>query len=93
MPVVITVRAVCISATCCSSDRTPRALVAISEPIATSETATSASAISTSMMVKPASPSSVAGDVTGRNLDPSGQPVDANFIADIEARQRDGAAA
>ena len=88
----MTVRAVCVSATCCSSDRTPRTLVAISEPIATMETATIASAISTSMIVKPASRSVDAG-VPGNNLDPSGQPVDTNFKACIKASQRDGAPA
>src|SRR6516164_9405283 len=92
----MTVRAACNSATCCSNDRTPRTLVAISEPIATMTTATSASATSTSMMVKPASCGglrSVDGRVTGNDLDPPRQPVDADFIACIETRQRDGAAA
>jgi len=60
-------------------------------------TATSASATSTSMMVKPASCRSdlrsIDGRVTGNDLDPPRQPVDADFIACIETRQRDGAAA
>ena len=50
----ITERTVCISVTCCSSERTPRAFVDITDPIATIETATTASATSTSMIVKPA---------------------------------------
>ena len=33
MPAVIAVRAACVSATCCSNERAPRRLVAISEPI------------------------------------------------------------
>src|SRR3984885_11334998 len=89
----MTVRAVCISATCCSSDITPRTLVAINEPIATMETATIASAISTSIIVKPASRRSVGAGLVWNNLDPSGQPVDANLVAGVEAGQRDGAAA
>src|ERR1700675_2414725 len=93
MPAAMTVRVACISATCCSSDRTPRTLVAITDPIATMPTATIASAISTSMIVKPASRRSVGGGVAGNNLDPPGQPVNANFKARIEARQRDGGAA
>src|SRR6185437_13193422 len=88
----ITERNVCISVTCCSSERTPRTLVDITEPIATIETATIASAISTSMIVKPAWRPSVGG-VARNNLDPSGQPVDANFITDILTRQRHDAAA
>src|ERR1700743_2192727 len=90
MPAVMTVRVACISATWCSSDRTPRTLVAITEPIATMETATIASAISTSMIVKPASPRSVGGGVAGNNLDPPGQPVNTDFKTSIEARQPDG---
>src|SRR5882757_363004 len=93
MPVIKTVRAVCISATCCSSERTPRTLADITEPIATTETAMIASAISTSMIVKPASRRSVGGDTARDNLDPSGQPVDTNFKSRIEPRQRDGPAA
>src|SRR5258705_5013213 len=80
MPVVIMERAVCINATCCSSERTPRTFVAITDPIATMETATSASAINTSMIVKPASLRSVGCGAAGDNFDPSGQPVDANLV-------------
>src|ERR1700723_2843963 len=88
----ITERTVCISVTCCSSERTPRTFVDITDPIATTETATTASATSTSMIVKPASWPSIGG-VARNNFDPSGQPVDANFIADILARQGHGSAA
>src|SRR5580700_373043 len=86
-------RVACVSATCRSRARTPRTLPAITDPTATITTATNASATSTSRIVKPASRRSVDGDVTGNNLDPPGQPVDADFIGRIEARQRDGAAA
>src|SRR3984885_13097152 len=85
-------RTVCISVTCCSSERTPRTLVDITDPIARIETATIASAISTSMIVKPAVRPSV-GEVARNNFNPSGQPVDTNLIADIRARQGDGSAA
>src|ERR1700751_5578413 len=93
MAVAIAVRIACISATCRSSARTPRTLPAMTAPTATITTATSASATSTSRIVKPASRRSVDGDVAGNNLDPPGQPVDADFVGRIEARQRDGAAA
>src|ERR1700726_3259132 len=93
MSAVITERAVCISVTCCSSRRTPRTFVDMTDPIARIDTATIASAINTSMIVKPASRRSIDGGVVRSNFDPSGQPVDANLIAGIEPRQRDGAAA
>src|ERR1700722_10339176 len=92
MPAAMTVRVACISATWCSSDRPPRTLVALTDPIATMPTATIASAISTSMIVKPESPRSVGGGVAGNNLDPPGQPVHTNFKARIEARQCDRSA-
>src|ERR1700749_4308222 len=78
--------------TCSASGRTPRTLVDITDPIARIETATIASAISTSMIVKPAVRPSV-GEVARNNFNPSGQPVDTNLIADIRARQGDGSAA
>ena len=59
----MTLRAVCISATCCSNARTPRTFVDMTEPIATMETATTASAINTSMIVKPACELSIGGGV------------------------------
>src|SRR5690349_1284791 len=93
MPAVMTVRAFCISVTCCSSRRTPRTFVDMTDPIETMQTATTASAISTSMMVKPASDGSVGNGAARNNFDPSGQPVDANLVAGVEPRQRDGPAA
>src|ERR1700676_2637301 len=93
MPAVMTVRAVCIKVTCCSSDRTPRTFVDITDPIATMQTATTASAINTSMIVKPDCGPSIRGGAVRDNFDPSGQPVDANLIASIEPGQRDGPAA
>src|SRR5262245_47028784 len=93
MVVVKAARAACTSATCCSNLRTPRALIAISEPIATMVTATSASATSTSIMVKPSSERSVGDDVAWDNLDPPCQPVHTNFITGIKAGKRDRAAA
>src|SRR5579863_8607941 len=87
----ITERTVCISVTCCSSERTPRTFVDITDPIATIEMATTASATSTSIIVKPAARPSVGG-VTRNNFDPSRQPVDANFIADIRPCQGHGPA-
>src|SRR5579872_3688216 len=65
----------------------------MTDPIARIETATTASAISTSMIVKPASWLSIDGVVARCNFDPPGQPIDANLIADVEPRQRDGTAA
>src|ERR1700761_2598718 len=87
----MTARVACISMTCCSIVRTPRALVAMTTPIATIETATTASATSTSMMVKPAVPLSV-GDIVRNNVDPSSQPVDAKLVADVGPCQRHRAA-
>ena len=52
---LITDRVVCIRVTCCSSRRTPRTFVDMTDPMATMEMATTASAIKTSMIVKPAS--------------------------------------
>src|SRR5690348_11700438 len=89
----MTARATCVSVTCCSNERTPRILVAINEPIETITTATSARATSTSMIVKPASRHSLDGRIAGDNVHPPRQPIDADLIARIEARQRDGAPA
>src|SRR5258708_37163414 len=93
MRAVMTVRGVCINVTCCSSKRTPRTFVDMTDPIATMETATTASAINTSIIVKPASRPSIGGGAAGDNLDPSGQPVDATFVAGIQPAQPDGSAA
>src|SRR5215475_2248033 len=86
-------RAVCTSATCCSSERVPRADVAITEPMAASTATTTASATSTSMIVKPAVDRRPSQGIARNNLDSSGQPVDPNLIADTEPCQRDDAAA
>src|SRR5215471_19340099 len=85
--------ALCISATWFSNTFTPRVLVDITDPIATIETATTASATSTSTIVKPASGRSIGARRTGYNLDPSSQPVDADFIGHIEPGEGDGAPA
>src|SRR5436305_13402829 len=84
-------RAVSMSVRCSPTARAPRVVTAISEPIAASEIATTDSATSTSIKVKPAVERL---EPFGRNnLDPSGEPVDADFVADAEPRQRDRAAA
>src|SRR3569833_3575055 len=93
-----TVCALCTSATWFSSARTPCALVDINCPMAMIDTATSASATSTSMMVKPASrrsieARSVGKRCTGVHLYPAGQPVDADLIGHIETAERDRTAA
>src|SRR5947209_2928747 len=96
-------RAVSTNVRCRPIERTPRVVTAISEPIAASETETTASATSTSIRVKP--PSLSLPRLRGRvgwgrlnavvrnNLDPSGEPVDADLIADAKPRQRDRATA
>src|SRR5690349_10643826 len=84
-------RAVSISVRCSPTARAPRVVTAISDPIAASEIAMTASATSTSIRVKPRwlrlKP------FRRNNLYPSGEPVDADLIADTEACQRNGAAA
>src|ERR1700736_919111 len=87
------VRADSISVMCCSSERTPRLVVAITDPIATSETATTEIATSTSISVNPARASSGLERVARDNFDPSGQPVHAHLVASAEPRQHDDAAA
>src|SRR3984893_19393970 len=57
------------------------------------QTATTASAINTSMIVKPECGPSIRGGAVRDNFDPSGQPIDATLVAGIEPRQRDGPAA
>src|SRR5258708_29384138 len=61
--------------------------------MATMQTATTASAINTSMIVKPACRPSIRGGRARDNFDPSGQPVNANLVSCIEPRQRDRPAA
>src|SRR5882757_7826514 len=79
---------------CPLTDRTPRVVTAMSEPIAASETATTDSATSTSTSVKPAWPlASVSELIARNNFNSSRQPVDADLIAGAEPGQRDGAAA
>ena len=72
-------------------ERVPRTVVAINMPIDDSDMATTASATSTSIKVKPA----VArlGWTERDNFDPPGQPIDANFVAESRSRQRDDSAA
>src|SRR5690349_7024791 len=84
-------RAVSTSVRCSPTARAPRVVTAISEPIAASEIATTDSATSTSIKVKPRV--SRLEPFRWNNLYPSSEPVDANFIADAKARQRNGAAA
>src|ERR1051325_6259195 len=135
-------RAVSTSVRCSPTARAPRVVTAISEPIAASEIATTDSATSTSIRVKPRSlrlsihaplipvpgsslrlaraqapagiqePNRMICDMRlwvpafagtsgggalepfrGNNLNSSGEPVDADFVTDAKARQRDGAAA
>src|SRR5258708_13114098 len=61
--------------------------------MATMLTATTASAINTSMIVKPDCGPSIRGGGVRDNFDPSGQPIDANLKAGIEPRQCDRPAA
>src|SRR5262245_21539354 len=85
-------RARSTSTTRCSTARAPRTEVAIKVPIAASEAATTASATSTSMSVKPALPrrsECVARDNPG----PSGEPVDANLVANAGPAEPDDPAA
>src|SRR3974377_1501669 len=88
-----TVRAVSTRATCFSSERTPRVVVPVRAPIAVKEIATTAIAISTSMIVKPALLSPMSERVSWHNFDPSGQPIHTNLVAGTEVRQHNGAAA
>src|ERR1043165_5017178 len=84
-------RAVSPSVRCSPTARAPRVVTAMSEPIAASEIATTESATSTSIRVKPRVRR--LKPFRGNNLYSSGKPVDADLIADAEARQRDRAAA
>src|SRR5256885_5378851 len=86
-------RAVSTSVKCSPMERTPRVVTAISEPIAASETETTASATRTSIRVKPALALRLSDAVVRNNLDPSGEPVDADLVADAEPRQCDRAPA
>src|SRR5258706_14345322 len=91
-----TVRAVSTRARCCSIERTPRDAVAVTDPIAASEMATTAIATSTSMSVNPAAFAGLrpaSQDPARDNFDSSGQPVHADLVAGARPRQGDGAAA
>ena len=94
----MTARLVSTSATRRSSERTPRTVVAISEPIAASDTATTESATSTSTSVKPATPYLRIArlrlkQVERDNFDASCQPINPDFVADAMSRQRNDTAA
>src|ERR1700758_5632081 len=80
------VRADSMREMCCSSDRTPRVVVAITDPIALNETATTAIAINTSISVNPALAWSKLQSVAGDNHNPPCQPVRADFTTDAEPR-------
>src|SRR5262245_26108566 len=67
-------------------------LVATREPIAVSETASTAIATNTSTSVKPARLSRASPLVDGNNLDSSCEPVDPHLIARPLMRQRNGPA-
>src|SRR5262245_9002958 len=102
---VAIMRAVSTSMRCVSSERAPRTVVAIREPMAASATAMTASATSTSISMKPAvlrfldrrrcgNFRSAALELVDRgNLDSSREPVDADLVSGAEPRQRDHAAA
>src|SRR6202000_1786563 len=59
----------------------------MTHPIETITPVTIANAINTSIIVKPASDGSVGKWRARDNLDPSGQPVDANFVGTVEVGQ------
>src|SRR3954451_2296917 len=84
-------RAVSMSVRCSPTARAPRVVTAISEPIAASEIATTASATITSIRVKPRVPR--LQPFRGNNLNSSGEPVDADLISDAEPCKRDRAPA
>src|SRR5580658_5522525 len=86
-------RAVSTKVRCSSIERVPRTVVAISDPIAVSETATIARATSTSTSVKPATPCRSSKHFGRDNFYSPRQPIDANVVADLVARQPDRSAA
>src|SRR5436305_13610127 len=84
-------RAVSTSVRCSPTARAPRVVTAVSEPIAASEMATTESASSTSIKVKPRSR---CPEPFRRNtFYSSREPVDPDLVADAKPRQRDGPAA
>src|SRR5579864_6373574 len=78
-----------------STERMLLTVLPTTAPMAPSTTASRAIATKTSIKVKPAVPRG--GRMSERamrhHIDASGQPVDANLVADAETRQRDDAAA
>src|SRR5512143_706994 len=80
-------RAVSVSARCPPTERAPRIVTAISEPIAESEIATTVSATSTSTSVKPCVRLRFLQVIDRHNLDATREPVDAHLIADAQPRQ------
>src|SRR4051794_25188583 len=86
-------RAVSVSARWPLTERAPRIVTATSDPIADNEIATTESATSTSIRVKPSLPFWRLQRADRNNFDSSREPIDAHLIADAQPRQRDGAAA
>src|ERR1700680_1836516 len=86
-------RAVSTRARCLSNDNVPRILPATTAPIADSNIATSASAISASMRVNPAHARSLLRCRPRHKLDPPGKPIHPYFIPDARMAKDDGAAA
>src|SRR6185437_6200922 len=86
-------RTVSISAKCSSSAWLPRTVAPTSAPIDVSITAITASATTTSIKVKPALAAGASERVEPDNLDASGEPIDADFVAGAEPAERDHAAA
>ena len=62
-------------------------------PIAARQIAITASAIRTSMIVKPALPPAFSRRAARNNFNPSRQPIDANFVTVVAPRQHNGTAA
>src|SRR3954469_12964008 len=75
-----------------SIDCVPRTLVAIKEPIAASAMARMPSATSTSTRVNPASAGRWSQGAARNNVAPSGEPLNADFIAGAQAGNGDDAA-
>src|ERR1700674_481209 len=89
----VTARAASTTVTRSLMVRTPRRLPAVRLAIAVSMTATTASATSASIRVKPAAARRGLRPVRRDNFDSSRQPVYAHLVAQIVAAERDDAAA
>ena len=87
---VIIVRAVSRSDKCDSIERLPRAALAIKSPMDDKTMPMIDNATSTSIKVNPAL--SGLGSVERDNFDPSGQPIDSNFVTYSQTTQGDDAA-